>query len=88
LKAKKIFDFEKRSNAEKRWRCSCKFTSRGIGSRDRCYDFKNIFAKKFSEKIGVLTQNKAKLCKILIVTLVLEKSVNFLPKIVKNRIKL
>jgi hypothetical protein len=22
-------------------------------SRDRCYDFKNIFAEKFSKKIGV-----------------------------------
>jgi hypothetical protein len=22
-------------------------------TRDRCYDFKNIFAEKFSEKIGV-----------------------------------
>jgi hypothetical protein len=27
---------------------------------DRCYDFKNIFAEKFSEKLAVLTQNKAK----------------------------
>jgi hypothetical protein len=42
-----------------------------------CYDFLNIFAKKFSEKIGVLTQNKAKLCKILIITLVFEKTANF-----------
>jgi hypothetical protein len=30
-------------------------------NRDRCYDFINIFAEKISEKIGVLTQNKAKL---------------------------
>jgi hypothetical protein len=44
---------------------------------DRCYDFKNIFAEKFSEKIGVLTQNKAELCKILIIALVFEKSTNF-----------
>jgi hypothetical protein len=48
-----------------------------------------IFAKKFSEKIGVFfTQNKAKLCKILITTLVFEKNANFLPKIVENRRKL
>jgi hypothetical protein len=40
---------------------------------DRCYDFKNIFAKKLGEKIAFLTQNKAKFCKILVVTLVFEK---------------
>jgi hypothetical protein len=39
--------------------------------------FKNIFDKKFSEKIGVLTQNKAKLCTNLIITLVFEKNANF-----------
>jgi hypothetical protein len=44
---------------------------------DRCYDFLNIFAEKFSEKNCVLTQNKAKLCKILIITLVFEKNANF-----------
>jgi hypothetical protein len=46
-------------------------------ARDRCYDFKNIFAKKFREKLAFLTQNKAKLCKILITTLVFEKNANF-----------
>jgi hypothetical protein len=46
-------------------------------TKDRCYDFKNIFAEKFSEKSPFLTQNKAKLCKILIVTLVFEKNANF-----------
>jgi hypothetical protein len=30
-------------------------------NRDRCYDFKNIFAKKSGEKLPFLTQNKAKL---------------------------
>jgi hypothetical protein len=30
-------------------------------ARDRCYDFKNIFDKKFGEKITALNQNKAKL---------------------------
>jgi hypothetical protein len=46
-------------------------------SWDRCYDFWNIFAKNFGENIGILTQNKAKLCKILIITLVFEKTANF-----------
>jgi hypothetical protein len=40
---------------------------------DRCYDFLNIFAKK----LPFLTQNKGKLCKILIITLVFEKNANF-----------
>jgi hypothetical protein len=31
--------------------------------RDRCYDFLNIFAEKFSERNGVLSQNKAKFWK-------------------------
>jgi hypothetical protein len=45
---------------------------------DRCYDFKNIFAEKFSEqKLTFLTQNKAKFSKILITTLVFEKNANF-----------
>jgi hypothetical protein len=43
---------------------------------DRCYDFLNIFAEKISEKMAFLTQNKAKLCKILIITLVFEKNAN------------
>jgi hypothetical protein len=29
------------------------FIGRQIGSRDRCYDFLNIFTEKFSEKIGI-----------------------------------
>jgi hypothetical protein len=33
------------------------------GTRDRCYDFLNTFAEKFSIKIGLLTQNKAKFWK-------------------------
>jgi hypothetical protein len=35
-----------------------------------------------------LTQNKAELCKNLIITLVFDKNANFLPKIVENRRKL
>jgi hypothetical protein len=46
-------------------------------ARDRCYDFVNIFAEKFSKKLAFLTQNKAKICKILIITLVFEKNANF-----------
>jgi hypothetical protein len=29
-------------------------------ARDRCYDFLNLFAEKFSKKLAFLTQNKAK----------------------------
>jgi hypothetical protein len=58
-------------------------------TRDRCYDFLNIFSPKNSAKIlAFLTQNKAKLCKILIITLVFEKKENFSLKIVENRRKL
>jgi hypothetical protein len=46
-------------------------------TRDRCYDFLNIFAEKFSEKLAFLTQNKAKLCKKFIITLVLDKNAYF-----------
>jgi hypothetical protein len=42
-----------------------------------CYDFLHIFAEKFGEKIGILTQNKAKLCKNFNITLVFEKNANF-----------
>jgi hypothetical protein len=45
---------------------------------DRCYDFCNIFTKKFGEKLAFLTQNEAKLWKNLIITLVFEKNANFL----------
>jgi hypothetical protein len=46
-------------------------------TRDRCYDFKNIFAEIFGEKLAFLTQIKAKLCKIFIKTLDFEKNANF-----------
>jgi hypothetical protein len=55
---------------------------------DRCYDFLNIFVEKFSKKLAFLTQNKAKLCKSLIITLVFEKNAIFfrrkLSKIAEN----
>jgi hypothetical protein len=39
--------------------------------------FKNIFDEKLSEKIGVLTENKDKLCENLIITLVFKKKRQF-----------
>jgi hypothetical protein len=48
-----------------------------------------IFLPNFSaKKLAFLTQNKANLYKMLIITLVFEKNAIFLPKIVKNRRKL
>jgi hypothetical protein len=44
---------------------------------DRCYDFLNIFAEKFSKEVAFLIQNKAKLCKKFIITLVFEKKRQF-----------
>jgi hypothetical protein len=50
----------------------------GAFSWDQCYDLLNIFAEKIQQKkLAFLTQNKAKLCKILIITLVFEKNANF-----------
>jgi hypothetical protein len=50
--------------------------------------FKNIFAKKIGEKIGVLSQSKAKLCKNLSQHWFLRKNTNFvrrkLSKIAEN----
>jgi hypothetical protein len=43
--------------------------------------FKIFSPKKIAKKLAFLTQNKAKLCKILIITLVLEKNANFSAKI-------
>jgi hypothetical protein len=58
--------------------CEAVARSRNERTRDRCYDFKNIFAEKLSHKMAVLTQNKAKFRKKkLIITLVLEKTANF-----------
>jgi hypothetical protein len=39
--------------------------------------FKKISPKKSAKKLPFLTQNKAKLCKILIIALVFEKNANF-----------
>jgi hypothetical protein len=45
---------------------------------DRYYHLKNIFAEINYKKLAFLTQNKAKLCKFFIITLVFEKNANFL----------
>jgi hypothetical protein len=45
--------------------------------RDRCYDFENIFAEKNTKIWRFFTQNKAKICNILIITLVFEKNAIF-----------
>jgi hypothetical protein len=47
---------------------------------DRCYDFLNIFAKKSANQLAFLTQNKAKLCKFVIIKLVFEKNANVFAK--------
>jgi hypothetical protein len=44
--------------------CRSRTTGKGPSTIcDRCYDFLNIFAEKFSKKLTFLTQIKAKLCK-------------------------
>jgi hypothetical protein len=49
-----------------------------LENQDRCYDFKNIFAEKFSEKIGVFwLKTKLNFEKYLIITLVFEKNAKF-----------
>jgi hypothetical protein len=52
---------------------------------DKFYDFLNIFGKKMAKKFAFLSQNKAKLCKILIITLIVDKNacVFFLLKLLK-----
>jgi hypothetical protein len=50
--------------------------------------FKIFLLKKSAKKLAFLPENKAKLFKNLIITMVFVKNVNFLPKIVKNRRKL
>jgi hypothetical protein len=50
--------------------------------------FKIFSPKNSAKKLTFLAQNKAKLCKVLIITLVLEKNAILSPKIVKNCRKL
>jgi hypothetical protein len=46
--------------------------------------FKIFSPKNSAKKLAFLTQNKAKLCKNLIITLVFKKKANFLPKFVQD----
>jgi hypothetical protein len=46
-------------------------------TRDQCYDFLNIFAEKIGKKLAFFAQNKAKLFKNWIITLVFEKNAIF-----------
>jgi hypothetical protein len=55
---------------------------------DRCYDFLNIFAETICEKLAFLTQNKAKLFKNLIITLVFEKNANFFAENCQKSLKI
>jgi hypothetical protein len=55
----------------------CRTTRRDTNFHRSCYDFLNIFADKFSEKIAFLTQNKAKFCKKIIITLIFKTNANF-----------
>jgi hypothetical protein len=57
-----------------------KFESRLSQAGTDVMIFKNIFAKKFTKKIAFFTQNKAKLRKLLIMTLVFEKNANIFTK--------
>jgi hypothetical protein len=48
---------------------------------ERCYNFKNIFAEKISENIGVFfIKLLLVFAKIVIITLVFEKNANFFAK--------
>jgi hypothetical protein len=46
-------------------------------TRDRCYDFKNIFAKKLAKEFAGFAQTTASFCHTVIITLVFEKNANF-----------
>jgi hypothetical protein len=53
------------------------FTS-AFRSRDRCYDFLKYFCQtKLAKILAFVTQNNAKVCKHLIITLVCEKNADF-----------
>jgi hypothetical protein len=58
--------------------CTCA----GTATRDRCYDFLNIFAKNFGENIGVLDLKQS------IITLVFEKNANFFAEIFQKSQKI
>jgi hypothetical protein len=45
--------------------------------RDRCHDFKNIFAEKFSVNIGDFDLKQSQILKKLIITMVFKRNANF-----------
>jgi hypothetical protein len=56
---------------------------------DRCYDYVfKYFRRKIQQKMAFLTENKAELPKILIITLVFEKTPIFSPKFGKKSQKI
>jgi hypothetical protein len=58
-------------------------------TRDRCYDFKNIFAEKNCEKIGVFDAKQSLIMQIFLsLHWIWRKAPIFSPKIGKNRRKL
>jgi hypothetical protein len=64
------------------------FSPSGMGAGTDVMILKNFSPNFLAKKLEFLTQNRGKLCKILIITLVFEINANFSPKIVKNRRKL
>jgi hypothetical protein len=77
-----------RACRKKSWQKKKEKKVTGRVTRDRGYDFLNILADSFGIILAYMTQNKAKLFKILIITLLFEEKANFLLKIVKNCRKL
>jgi hypothetical protein len=69
--------FEKRSSLSTSTLALYVVVNRRIWLLLWCYDFLNIFAKNSAKKLAFLTQNKGKLCKILIIKLIFEKNANF-----------
>jgi hypothetical protein len=57
-------------------------------TRDRCYDFLNIFAKKSAKILAFFPQTTASFCKNMIIALVFEKTPIFSQKMVENRRKI
>jgi hypothetical protein len=59
---------------KKGWATFCRFFTNLSGTDVMI--LKNIFGKKIAKKLAFLNKNKAKLCKILIITLVFNKNAN------------
>jgi hypothetical protein len=48
-----------------------------LSTWDRCYDFLNIFAEQFSEKIGDFDSKQSQILKTMTITLVFKKNAIF-----------